>query len=205
MLIEEWLHPDIFKKKVDYSKEFKTAKPFEHICIFPFLKEEKIKELQKALEKEEFYLEDNDLYQFLRTIDFKQLNNPVIQEFRNFIFSKEFTSFMSTLTSESLSQHTGSLHSLLLTQGHYLLPHDDRVENRSIAFILYLCEKFNTKDGGSLDLFNSENNLPTNVSKSLYPKFNQFICFKVSPKSFHQISEVETSKQRLSISGWLYK
>ncbi len=203
-MLEEWIHDEILEKKDTLKKKFNSNSPFEHVIIHPFLKEEKLKKLQEDIEKLDFYLEDHDLYQFLRTVDFKNIQSKSIQEFRKFIFSDQFVEFISEITSTPLDKVKGTLHSLLLKSTHYLLPHDDKIEKRKIAFILYLCEDFNQKDGGTLDLFSTQDSKPTQVEKSYLPKKNQFIMFKVSSISFHQISEVESSKQRLSISGWFY-
>ena len=37
--------------------------------------------------------------------------------------------------------------------GDFLLPHDDQVENRIIAYSLHLTPDLEEEDGGSLDLF----------------------------------------------------
>lgn len=203
-MLHEWIHPQVLKEKHSLKKKFESNSPFEHVIIYPFLKEEKIEELEKEIKKLDFYLEDHDLYQFLRTVDFKNIQANIIQEFREFIFSKEFIKLISEVTSTPLNIVKGTLHSLLLESTHYLLPHDDQIEKRKIAFILYLCEDFTQKDGGTLDLFSTKNSKPHHIEKSYLPKKNQFVMFRVSSQSFHQISEVETSKQRLSISGWFY-
>ena len=61
--------------------------------------------------------------------------------------------------------------------------------------------------GGALDLFSTNNvNLPEfPVSKKIYPKNNQFVFFKVSKKSFHQVDEVlNFDYPRLTINGWFH-
>lgn len=203
-MLHEWIHPQILKEEDSLKKKFNSNSPFEHVIIYPFLKEEKLEKLEKEIKKLNFYLEDHDLYQFLRTVDFKNIQVDIIQEFRKFIFSDEFIRFISEITSTPLNLVKGTLHSLLLESTHYLLPHDDQIEKRKIAFILYLSQDFTQNEGGTLDLFSTKNSKPNAIEKSYTPKKNQFIMFKVSPHSFHQISEVETSKQRLSISGWFY-
>ena len=37
-----------------------------------------------------------------------------------------------------------------------LLCHDDELDNRAIAFVLYLVPPWNKKDGGALDLFDMD-------------------------------------------------
>lgn len=46
---------------------------------------------------------------------------------------------------------------------------------------------------------------PTEICKSVVPVRNSLLCFEVSDRSFHQVSEVfSKTKTRLSINGWLH-
>jgi len=88
-----------------------------------------------------------------------------------------------------------------------LLCHDDELEGRRIAYILYLVdENWEKSDGGSLDLFSvNSDNQPTSIVSSVIPQWNSFAFFAVTPSSFHQVAEVMTkSKCRLSVSGWFH-
>lgn len=87
-----------------------------------------------------------------------------------------------------------------------LLCHDDELEDRRIAYILYLTEEWSEKDGGTLDLFSvDESGNPETIMKSLVPSFNTLIFFEVSPISYHQVAEIlSESKTRLSLSGWFH-
>ena len=203
-MLDQWLHPSLFEKKDLLKEQFNNQEPFAHLIIEPFLKEEKIKELKQALDSQNFDFHECDLYEFLKTQDFKHTTNPTIKAFRNFIFSKEFIEFISSITSQNLKLEAGTLHSLLLKNTHYLLPHDDVVEKRKIAFMLYTCESFSKNEGGSLNLFETKNKIPIKSLKSIFPQWNRFVCFSVSDKSFHSIEEVESIKERLSVSGWFY-
>jgi len=94
-----------------------------------------------------------------------------------------------------------------LTGQSYLLCHDDELEGRKIAFILYLVPKdWSEVDGGRLDLFYPDaNGQPSTKAEHLVPCWNSITFFKVIPQSFHQVSEVLTAtKDRLSVSGWFY-
>ncbi len=188
------------------SKEYLTSSPFEHYSLQDGFKNEKLNELVKALQEEEYYIEDHDLYQFKRTHDFKNSTNPIIKEFRDFIFSDSFVSKIEKITGLELIRSRGDLHSLKLEHTHYLLCHDDQVEMRAVAFILNLSKDWREEDGGCLELFSSDSQgYPEKVVKKIVPNFNQFNLFTVSSKSFHQISEViSEDKSRISISGWYY-
>ena len=204
-MLKQWLSESTVSNLDKFISEFESAKPFNYICIDNFLNENKFLELKKACVIQEFYVEDHDLYHFFRTIDYKNSKVPIIVEFREFLKSSEFRTFFEKLVSMGLDSKKMDLHSLRLENGDYLLCHDDDVQDRAIAFILNLSE-FEEIDGGKLELFESENGKPTKICKSIVPKANRFNMFKVTPgKSFHQIEEVMSEKQRNSISGWYYK
>ncbi|NXD15468.1 OGFD1 hydroxylase, partial [Nothocercus nigrocapillus] len=94
-----------------------------------------------------------------------------------------------------------------------LLCHDDELEGRRIAFILYLVPPWEKSDGGTLDLYSTDEHFqPQQIVKSLVPSWNTLAFFEVSPVSFHQartcilfVSEVlSEEKCRLSVSGWFH-
>lgn len=70
-----------------------------------------------------------------------------------------------------------------------LLCHDDKCEDRHIAFVLYLTEDWTQEDGGNLELFDSdENGDPFLPVVTIPATFNTLVLFEVSAKSYHQVS-----------------
>lgn len=205
MRLSDWLDNRYLKNIDALSFQFINNRPFEHLSLEKFFKEERVEKLLKALNNLEYYEESHDLYTFFRTIDFKNIVNKDIIEFREFIFSKEFIEFIQKLTKTLNLRTKGDLHSLKLVDTNYLLCHDDKVENRKLAFVLNLTKNWSKDKGGALELFSSKNKKPFEIEKSILPNFNQFNIFLVSQKSFHQISEVISKNSRLSISGWYYE
>ena len=204
-MLNKFISRTHIKKLETYKKKFSCSKPFRNLSVPNFLDEKLARKIKNALKKEEYYIEENDLYKFQRTIDFKHLKSTTLKELRDNLLSEEFISYIENLTNTKLKRNKIDLHSLKLLNTHYLLCHDDDVLGRKIAFILNLCENWSRKDGGNLELFECKNNKPFKVCKSIIPEFNQFNIFIVEPnKSFHQISEVLSNKQRISISGWFH-
>lgn len=205
-MLNEWINPIYLEEnKIKQLKEqFLNGKPFSHLSLPNFLNETKAIELLNSLKKEKYYKEENDLYKFLRTIDFKNTNNKTILEFRNFLLKNETIKFFEKLLNENIQKNKLDLHSLKLKNTNYLLCHDDMVQNRKFAFIFNLSKNWTKEDGGKLELFSSKNKEPQEIEKSIIPQFNQFNIFKVTPTSFHQIEEVLKEKERISISGWFY-
>lgn len=204
-----WINPNVIKNLKNYSEEYIKQIPYPHISIPNILIENKAREIKEALYEIEFEEFNTDLYQFFKSKDIKHIENlpQVLKEFHEFIFSKNAIEFFQTLTSLQIKNRIGDLHSILLQQTHYLLCHDDQVDERIIAFIVNLSEDFNEEDGGALLIYDTnKDKQPSYISNTITPKFNQLNVFSVSEISYHEISEIEAeNKDRISISGWYYK
>lgn len=88
-------------------------------------------------------------------------------------------------------------------EGCYLLPHDDCLSGRVLAFSFYLNKPAARKDAsdernGRLILIDNDGITP---HSSISPKGNRLVIFEVSPLSYHVVERVQGS--RLALSGWL--
>ena len=182
------------------NKKFRKSKPYPNFVLGDFFNKEKLLKLKKEVLKEKYEKVDRDLFTLSHTNELKYSENSVIKEFYNFLSSKEFISIMHKLANEKLSRKI-DMQSHSMVQGDYLLFHDDVVEQRKIAYVVYL-STLQPEDGGSLRLYDIKN--PANPVKKISPAFNSFACFKVSKKSLHDVGEIKSKKQRLTIGGWFY-
>ncbi|CEF68207.1 Prolyl 3-hydroxylase OGFOD1 [Strongyloides ratti] len=159
----------------------KENKPFPVKILKNFVEnEEALKELKKALKE---------------TLDLSELpeneDKQIIKSFVQFI-KEDVKEYIKKVTGFELTDKvtlTGSSYK----QGNYLLPHNDQISNRKVAFILYLNDKDKKIEGGKLNLFDvDENEFPLNV---VY----------ISNKSWHEVEEILNSNvERLSINGWFH-
>lgn len=205
MSLNEWINPKYLSNEeiINLNKKFKSSENFSYLSIDDFFIKEKLLEVEKSLKVEKYYLEDSDLYQFFRTVDFKNSKNKEIFEFRYFLLSNDFKEFLEKITSLNFVSGKIDMHSLKLKNGNYLLCHDDQVESRKLAYVINFSD-FNEKDGGKLDFFKLTQSGEGEIFESVLPKFSKFNIFKVSDKSYHQISEVISKKERITIGGWFY-
>lgn len=187
-----------------FKTSFQTAKPFPYLEFKNFFQPEKIIEIVKALAEEKFSPQQADLFQFKQTGDLSATKNKVLQEFRIFLSSAEFTSYLSHITSTHLKPKVIDMSGTLYEDTDYLLCHDDQLEGRKIAYFLYLSD-VDKNDGGALHLFSSKDGVPTEAAATIIPKFNTFSFFLVSEKSFHEVAEVVRDVQRIAISGWFHE
>lgn len=204
-IFKSWLNPVyLSEKKISRIKEkFQKNTPFPHYIFEEFLLPKKAQELRTALITCSFAEKDADLFFMAQTEDLNTTTEPIIASFIAFLKSKELHQFIATITDCPLAPTVDVAGSVYPMTG-YLLPHDDQLEGRAVAYVLNLSQRFTKKDGGALELFTTTKNQPTEVIKSYPPQWNSFVIFAVSPKSFHQVTEVNTNNPRLSINGWFH-
>ncbi|KAL7630368.1 UNVERIFIED_CONTAM: hypothetical protein RMT77_019476 [Armadillidium vulgare] len=162
-------------------------------------------EVSSELEDISLQIKNNDLFKFkCSTNDLKVITKPSVQKLCKYI-EGPLKKWVEKLSGLSLNGKV-SISCSKYDYSDVLLCHDDELEGRRIAFVLYLVSDWKKSYGGSLDLFTvDEYNRPYCIAERLYPKFNSFSVFEVSPVSFHQVSEVITKDQtRLSVNGWFY-
>ncbi|XP_036296267.1 prolyl 3-hydroxylase OGFOD1 isoform X1 [Pipistrellus kuhlii] len=179
--------------------------PFLHCVIPNFIPSQNFLEgLQKELLNLDFHEKYNDLYKFQQSDDLKKRKEPHICALRKILF-EDFRAWLSDITKIDL-ESTIDMSCAKYEFSDALLCHDDELEGRRIAFILYLVPPWDRSLGGTLDLYNVDEHFqPKQIVRSLIPSWNTLVFFEVSPVSFHQVSEVlSEEKSRLSISGWFH-
>ncbi len=185
------------------NNQFKNNPPFAHLELENFFNREELLKVLKALNEEEFIEKEADLFKFKQTLDFTTTSNALLLELRKFLSSKAFITYMEAITEIKLKENQIDLSGFIYQNTDYLLPHDDQLKGRKIAFMTYLSD-LEDKDGGKLILYKTKGTIPRGEEKVIIPKLNKFVFFKVSEKSFHEIEEVIVNKQRITIGGWLH-
>lgn len=228
MSTKQVINKELFEssKIQSFKKEFETAQPFQYLRIQSFLNKEFIPKLEKSLNENsiEFNKKDNDLYRFFQSYGLEQLpQKTAIQDLIKSLYSQEFRQLLFKITGKHVNDKP-DLFASCYTDTSYLLCHDDQIEDRSIAFILYLVPSdWNENDGGALNIYDSYNANSSNNNnddngqqkinvnifpkhkpyKQLIPERNSVVLFQVSDKSFHAVDEVLTdNKKRIAIGGW---
>ncbi|XP_004600714.2 prolyl 3-hydroxylase OGFOD1 [Sorex araneus] len=179
--------------------------PFLHCVIPNFIQNQNlVEELQKELLNLNFHEKCNDLYKFHQSDDLKKRREPHICALRKILY-EDFRTWISDISKMDL-ESTIDMSCAKYEFSDALLCHDDELEGRRIAFILYLVPPWDRSLGGTLDLYSVDEHFqPKQIVKSLVPSWNTLVFFEVSPVSFHQVSEVlSEEKSRLSISGWFH-
>uniref|UniRef100_A0A672NZX1 Prolyl 3-hydroxylase OGFOD1 n=1 Tax=Sinocyclocheilus grahami TaxID=75366 RepID=A0A672NZX1_SINGR len=199
------INSDLRDEAVQKSNILLDCEPFPHCQITRFLQSESfVESLQAELLQLNFNSKSNDLYKFQQSDDLGERKEDHISQIRSVIFG-EFRVWLSEVLQVDL-EATVDISCAKYEHTDVLLCHDDELEGRRVAFILYLVPPWEVKDGGTLDLFSTDEHCqPVSVVKSLLPCWNSLVFFEVSPVSFHQVAEVlSEEKCRLSLSGWFH-
>uniref|UniRef100_UPI00398EA834 prolyl 3-hydroxylase OGFOD1 isoform X2 n=1 Tax=Pristiophorus japonicus TaxID=55135 RepID=UPI00398EA834 len=181
------------------------TRPFTHCVISNFIQSQLFLEgLQNELLQLNFHEKSNDLYKFKQSDDLRRRKEYHISALRKVLF-EDFRTWLSDIAGIKL-ESTVDLSCAKYEYTDVLLCHDDELEGRRIAFILYLVPEWATSDGGTLDLYDADDRYqPQQIAKSLTPSWNTLVFFEVSPTSHHQVSEVLSEGMcRLSVSGWFH-
>lgn len=192
----------INEKINEFKEKFGNEKPFKHVLIFNFLDRDKAINIFNALKKEKFEHKESDLFSFSQTSDFISIDNEILRESYEFMRSKELGKFIEGVTGVKLQFGRIDMMGSLYKSCDYLLCHDDLLEGRKIAFVYYL-SSLRMEDGGALVMYDSVDGNVGKEAKTIIPKFNSFLIFEVSKKSFHSVEEVIKGK-RHAIGGWFY-
>ncbi|EHB10579.1 2-oxoglutarate and iron-dependent oxygenase domain-containing protein 1 [Heterocephalus glaber] len=198
---EAWIHRTPFS----HEAVVMDTDPFLHCVIPNFIHSQDFMEgLHKELLNLDFHEKYNDLYKFQQSDDLKKRREPHISALRKLLF-EDFRTWLSDISDIDL-EPTIDMSCAKYEFTDALLCHDDELEGRRIAFILYLVPPWDRSLGGTLDLYSIDEHFqPKQIVKSLVPSWNKLVFFEVSPVSFHQVSEVlSEEKSRISISGWFH-
>ncbi|XP_063228633.1 prolyl 3-hydroxylase OGFOD1 isoform X2 [Bacillus rossius redtenbacheri] len=147
---------------------------------------------------------ESDLFSFYQSEDLSTIDDPEVAELLDFL-ETECRDWVRRVTGLALDGGVSATLSVY-DHGDHLLCHDDKFEDRCVAFILYLNTDWRPHFGGELQIFNThDSNLPKEVVRSILPENNTFVFFEVADNSFHQVAEVLVENDlRVTVNGWFH-
>ncbi|XP_022180958.1 prolyl 3-hydroxylase OGFOD1 isoform X2 [Myzus persicae] len=162
--------------------------------------------LREALLTMTFKKKSCDLYSFSQSPDFirsTKLKKP--KEVEQFLvlletLKQNIATYLGKTFNDTISASCSKY-----DRGDYLLCHDDRVDDRSVAFIYYLNYDWLPEWGGTLDIYSvDDTNSATEIVENINPDFNTMIFFPVEKYTYHQVAENVSTFARISINGWFH-
>ena len=177
--------------------------PYPHVVVKDFLDEQTLDLVTYALAGLEYDFDESDLFSYL-SFGLTDVDHPVINILRDDLGDSSWrkkvaSSFgVNPLSKIDLSAYVYGL-------GSFLLPHDDQVEGRVIAYSLHLTDiEMTDKSGGALYIYEANEVGKSELVKTIIPEYNSLIMFEVSDKSWHQVGEILEDIQRLTVTGWYH-
>ncbi|VDN09192.1 unnamed protein product [Dibothriocephalus latus] len=178
--------------------------------------------LEAEARKLPLHRRQNDLFSLNQSDDLKSLTQkghetrtakfPLLCQLREF-FATEFLTWMKDVTGAELDEHEVDSSVSRYEPNDYLLCHDDELERRRIAFVIYLVPEDwdSTTDGGCLDLIDSgpaPNKCDQADLKSKPGDYHPWRPVISLPPArnclvFFEVAEIIGSRDRLSVHGWL--
>ncbi|KAI5185530.1 prolyl 3-hydroxylase /prolyl 3,4-dihydroxylase [Nematocida homosporus] len=170
--------------------------PYYHRVIDDFLPPDVLARLLEKHDGAEYFEKHTDLFHFYQT---EELNKK--KDYAEFLEKvKSAMAFDLAKIGKAVAHPEMDLFGSYYEKGDYLLPHDDCVDDRVLAFSFYL----NTpaRSGGStngeLALFHNDG---ISLAKAVAPKTNRMVIFEVSDKSYHEVQSADGV--RMALTGWL--
>lgn len=186
-------------EKISVVKKF----PYPNVIVRDFLDESTLDLVIDALAGLEYDFKESDLFSYWASIELTEIDHPAINILRDDlgdeIWRKKVAEAFSSkpLSSIDMAAYVYGL-------GDFLLPHDDQVEERIIAYSLHLTPEITEEMGGSLQIFDIDESNTSKLVDSIIPEYNSLIMFEVSKHSWHQVGEILQDIQRLTVTGWYH-
>tara|TARA_B110000240_G_C13284329_1_gene361446 strand:+ start:61 stop:636 length:576 start_codon:yes stop_codon:yes gene_type:complete len=186
-------------EKISIVTEF----PYPHVIVKDFLDASTLDLVIDALAGLEYDFKESDLFSYWASVELTNIDHPAINILRDDLgdelWRKKVAEAFSSkpLSSIDMAAYVYGL-------GDFLLPHDDQVEERIIAYSLHLTPEISEEMGGSLQMFDIDDNNNSKLVDSVIPEYNSLIMFEVSKHSWHQVGEILQDIQRLTVTGWYH-
>ena len=193
MNFKDYLNPKVLNNWPQISNSYQNAKPFNHVVIDNFLKEDLAKELAESFPhfSSEFWYEyNNPIEKKLASDDIRKFP-PLFAKVIHSLNSESFLQKVEELTGikQLFSDpylHGGGLH--CSKRGGKLDIHLDysihpklKLERR-INLILYMTPNWQEEWGGAFEMWNND---MSQCEQKVLPKFNRVAIFNTDDHSFH--------------------
>jgi len=187
-------------EKISAVKDF----PYPHIVVKNFLDDSTLDLVIDALAGLEYDFKESDLFSYWASIELTDIDHPALNILRDDLGDELWRNKVAeAFSSKPLSSI--DMAAYVYGLGDFLLPHDDQVEERIIAYSLHLTPEITEEMGGALQIFDVDENNKSKLVDSIVPEYNSLIMFEVSKHSWHQVGEILQDIQRLTVTGWYHR
>lgn len=181
---------------------WRAAAPFPHVVIDDLYDADELAALMDVLADEDVEPVGADIFAFEVT---PVAPSPALAALRD-RWTTALAAPLARIAGVEIAR--ADLRAYAYRAGHYLLPHTDCQDglDRRLAYAYYLPSP-EPAVGGELELYRCalvDGELDEIASAAVIaPRANRLVVFEVSPRSLHQVREVQRGL-RLSLAGWFY-
>ncbi len=122
-------------------------------------------------------------------------------EFRKVLVTSAFGAYLSAVTGLPLGEIVNpTVHRM--RPGDFLKPHDDRIEGRRVAFVLYLSPGWKADYGGTLHISGKDDEC-----SRIEAAFNSLVVFDLTAHKSHHVTDIRDTagdRTRLTMGGWFH-
>lgn len=122
-------------------------------------------------------------------------------KFRAAVCEPNFRVFFEELSGLRLGSNNFNVHAM--RRGEFLLLHNDKLDDRRLAFVFYLSPNWDPSFGGALHIVDRGKEIAT-----VEAQHNSLAVFDVTAGTDHFIAPIEPEageRDRMTISGWFYR
>jgi hypothetical protein len=118
--------------------------------------------------------------------------------FRKAFCDPAFTAFFQEISGQSLGSSTFSAHAMKV--GDFIHEHDDAVQNRRLAYVLYMSSRWQPRFGGALRMIALDGQV-----FDIEAEYNSLVIFDVTAETRHYVAPIAVEAGetiRVSLGGW---
>ncbi|KAI5171704.1 prolyl 3-hydroxylase /prolyl 3,4-dihydroxylase [Nematocida sp. LUAm3] len=185
------------QETVQKKAEIEYSHPFYHKMVDGFLSADELAKAKEVYASTSLFVKHSDLFRFYQS---KELRNK--EEYAWFLdrVKNEILKTAEKLGKDIISPEM-DLFASFYSESHFLLPHDDCLDERIFAFSFYLGtmeDIENEESNGALALYEGDG---LTFSKRVPVVENRLVIFEVSEKSFHEVEKC--FGRREALTGWM--
>ena len=129
--------------------------PFPHVVVEDFLDEDTLDLVIDALAGLEYSFSESDLFSYWASVELTDIDHPAINILRDDLGDESWRKKVAKAFNVKRLLNI-DMAAYVYGLGDFLLPHDDQVEGRIIAYSLHLTPEIKSEMGGALNLFKAD-------------------------------------------------
>lgn len=208
-ILADHIHTHYLKQDLilEASTRFNCARPYRHIVLQNFLKQEKAEALQFAVSRQQSWERKTTSWysQDSTSLNATTLSSdPVVKDFQRLILGDTFCRWVSHMVDDhNLERPEAVLHRL--RGGDRIEVHNDYipVDGERLRCLLHLGSSDSEQDGGQFVIYKDEDG--QNPIQYVPPAYNSLLIFAIGPTSYHAVTPVKSGPRFTAVVSFYHR